>query len=131
MATFRSDDPLWRARLVYLGPPSYTLPVHLPYGQYGLFCVVCPAFMIAAWTLAGWKGSGIAIAAAVFATWRIWGYVDPDQPARKLIRVWATDWRPIRTRQHQAVRRSARHIRFQRPPRHVRQAQLTQRGSQP
>ena len=30
----RTDDDIYRARLVYLGPPGYTLPIHLPYAQY-------------------------------------------------------------------------------------------------
>jgi hypothetical protein len=41
----RTDDDIYRARLVYLGPPGYTLPVHLPYAQYGMFVVLVPLFM--------------------------------------------------------------------------------------
>ena len=41
----RTDDDIYRARLVYLGPPGYTLPFQLPYAQYGLFVVLVPAFM--------------------------------------------------------------------------------------
>jgi len=36
----RTDDDIYRARLVYLGPPGYTLPVHLPYAQYGMFILL-------------------------------------------------------------------------------------------
>ncbi len=32
-----TDDDIYRARLVYLGSPGYTLPVHLPYAQYVMF----------------------------------------------------------------------------------------------
>ena len=42
----RTDDDIYRARLVYLGPPGYTLPVHLPYAQYGLFMLLVPFFML-------------------------------------------------------------------------------------
>ena len=38
----RTDDDIYRARLVYLGPPGYTLPVHLPYAQYGMFMLLVP-----------------------------------------------------------------------------------------
>ena len=41
----RTDDDIYRARLVYLGPPGYTLPIQLPYAQYGLFLVLVPLFM--------------------------------------------------------------------------------------
>ncbi len=41
----RTDDDIYRARLVYLGPPGYTLPIQLPYAQYGLFIVLVPLFM--------------------------------------------------------------------------------------
>ena len=40
----RTDDDIYRARLVYLGPPGYALPMHLPYAQYGLFVVLVPLF---------------------------------------------------------------------------------------
>ena len=42
----RTDDDIYRARLVYLGPPEYTLPVHLPYAQYGMFVALVPLFML-------------------------------------------------------------------------------------
>ena len=41
----RTDDDIYRARLVYLGPPGYTLPIQLPYAQYGLFVLLVPLFM--------------------------------------------------------------------------------------
>jgi len=41
----RTDDDIYRARLVYLGPPGYTLPVQLPYAQYGVFILLVPLFM--------------------------------------------------------------------------------------
>ena len=42
----RTDDDIYRARLVYLGPPGYTLPVQLPYAQYGVFVLLVPLFML-------------------------------------------------------------------------------------
>ena len=41
----RTDDDIYRARLVYLGPPGYTLPMHLPYAQYGMFVLLVPLFV--------------------------------------------------------------------------------------
>ena len=41
----RTDDDIYRARLVYLGPPGYTLPIHLPYAQYGMFVLLVPLFV--------------------------------------------------------------------------------------
>ena len=45
----RTDDDIYRARLVYLGPPGYTLPVHLPYTQYGMFMLLVPLYMFIHW----------------------------------------------------------------------------------
>ncbi len=47
----RTDDDIYRARLVYLGPPGYTLPIQLPYAQYGLFVLLVPTFMGIRWVL--------------------------------------------------------------------------------
>ena len=47
----RTDDDIYRARLVYLGPPGYTLPVHLPYAQYGLFMLLVPLYMFIHWLI--------------------------------------------------------------------------------
>src|SRR5262245_18861236 len=41
----RTDDDIYRARLVYLGPPGYTLPFQLSYAQYGLFVLLVPVFV--------------------------------------------------------------------------------------
>src|SRR5437762_13454498 len=45
----RTDDDIYRARLVYLGPPGYTLPIQLPYAQYGLFVLLVPLYMFIHW----------------------------------------------------------------------------------
>ena len=42
----RTDDDIYRARLVYLGPPGYTLPVQLPYAQYGMFILLVPFYLV-------------------------------------------------------------------------------------
>src|SRR5262245_16612175 len=91
----RTDDDIYRARLVYLGPPGYTLPVQLPYAQYGLFLLLIPFYMgmhylvtmeidpVPAWELA----------LAMVTTSFVWRHVDPDRPARMVIRTALTDWR--------------------------------------
>ena len=94
----RTDDDIYRARLVYLGPPGYTLPVHLPYAQYGLFVVLVPLFMFIHWLFTftvdlfpAWE-----IALAIVTTSYVFRHVDPDRPARKVIRTALTDWRGSR-----------------------------------
>jgi hypothetical protein len=84
---------------VYLGPPGYSLPLQLPYTQYGLFAVLAIVFVLLGYLLTwsvdlfpAWE-----IAAAMFATSMVFRYVDPDQPARKVLHIALTDWR--RTRQ--------------------------------
>jgi hypothetical protein len=104
----RTDDDIYRARLVYLGPPGYTLPFHLPYAQYGLFVLLVPLFMFVHYLFTftfdlfpAWE-----IALAMVATSYIFRHVDPDRPARMVIRTALTDWR--RTSEPSAERREPR-----------------------
>ncbi|MFG3700429.1 hypothetical protein ACGF5C_21295 [Micromonospora sp. NPDC047620] len=104
----RTDDDIYRARLVYLGPPGYTLPVHLPYAQYGLFMLLVPLYMFIHWlfTLRVELFPAWEIALAIVTTSFIFRYVDPDRPARMVIRTALTDWR--RTREPAAEQRDPR-----------------------
>ncbi|MBF9134694.1 hypothetical protein I0C86_38055 [Plantactinospora sp. S1510] len=104
----RTDDDIYRARLVYLGPPGYTLPVHLPYTQYGLFMLLVLLYMFIHWLftlrvelIPAWE-----IALAIVSTSFIFRYVDPDRPARMVIRTALTDWR--RTREPATEQRDPR-----------------------
>jgi hypothetical protein len=95
----RTDDDIYRARLVYLGPPGYTLPVQLPYAQYGVFVLLVPLFMTIHYLLTFDPPSlfpAYEIALAMVATSLIFRYVDPDRPARMVIRTALTDWRHTR-----------------------------------
>jgi len=94
----RTDDDIYRARLVYLGPPGYTLPIQLPYAQYGLFVLLVPLYMFIHWLFTfkfelfpAWE-----IALAMVSTSLVFRYVDPDRPARMVIRTALTDWRHTR-----------------------------------
>jgi hypothetical protein len=91
----RTDDDIYRARLVYLGPPGYTLPMHLPYAQYGMFVVLVPLFWFIHYLITlhfdpfpAWE-----IALAMVSTSYVFRHVDPDRPARVVIRTALTDWR--------------------------------------
>ncbi|HEX2356018.1 MAG TPA: hypothetical protein VHI50_06120 [Micromonosporaceae bacterium] len=103
----RTDDDIYRARLVYLGPPGYTLPVHLPYAQYGMFVLLVPVYVLVHWLFTfefafpAWE-----IALAMVTTSYIFRHVDPDRPARVVIRTALTDWR--RTREPAVEQRDAR-----------------------
>ncbi|MFV2022457.1 MULTISPECIES: hypothetical protein [unclassified Micromonospora] len=112
----RTDDDIYRARLVYLGPPGYTLPIHLPYAQYGVFILLVPLYMFIHWAFTlnvelfpAWE-----IALAIVTTSFIFRYVDPDRPARMVVRTALTDWR--RTREPATEQRDPRlvasHIRI-------------------
>ncbi|HEX6970438.1 MAG TPA: hypothetical protein VF174_16720 [Micromonosporaceae bacterium] len=112
----RTDDDIYRARLVYLGPPGYTLPVHLPYAQYGLFMLLVPSYMFIRWLFTfeielfpAWE-----IALAIVTTSVIFRHVDPDRPARMVIRTALTDWRRTRepAKELRDARLVARHIRI-------------------
>jgi hypothetical protein len=104
----RTDDDIYRARLVYLGPPGYTLPIQLSYAQYGVFVVLVPIFMLVhyAFTLHFDLFPAWEIALAIVATSFIFRHVDPDRPARMVIRTALTDWHS--TREPVAERREAR-----------------------
>src|SRR5438477_7951610 len=106
----RTDDDIYRARLVYLGPPGYTLPVQLPYAQYGLFVLLVPLFMFIHYLFSSTVDPFPAweIALAMVSTSYIFRHVDPDRPARKVITTALTDWR--RTRESSTERREARLI---------------------
>ena len=104
----RTDDDIYRARLVYLGPPGYTLPVHLPYAQYGLFMLLVPLYVFIHYLFTftvelfpAWE-----IALAIVTTSYIVRHVDPDRPARMVIRTALTDWR--RTREPAVEQRDPR-----------------------
>lgn len=104
----RTDDDIYRARLVYLGPPGYTLPFHLSYAQYGLFAILVPFYMFIHYlfTLEVELFPSWEIALAMVTTSFVFRYVDPDRPARFVIRTALTDWR--RTREADAEQRDAR-----------------------
>jgi hypothetical protein len=104
----RTDDDIYRARLVYLGPPGYTLPIHLPYAQYGMFVFLVPLFMFLHYLMTfefdpfpAWE-----IALAMVTTSYVFRHVDPDRPARVVIRTALTDWR--RTREPAVEQRDPR-----------------------
>ena len=104
----RTDDDIYRARLVYLGPPGYTLPIQLPYAQYGVFVLLVPLFVFIHYLFSfsvdlfpAWE-----IALAMVTTSLIFRYVDPDRPARMVLRTALTDWR--HTREPRVEQREAR-----------------------
>ena len=104
----RTDDDIYRARLVYLGPPGYTLPIQLPYAQYGVFALLVPLFMFIRFLVTQHIDyfPAYEIALAMVATSLIFRYVDPDRPARMVVRTALTDWR--HTREPRAELRDAR-----------------------
>lgn len=109
----RTDDDIYRARLVYLGPPGYSLPVQLSYAQYGLFTMLAAGFTAAVCLPTGdIRWAGLTIGAAIFLTSYIGGHVNPDVPARAVIYLALTDWRPIKRDPQKLPRLSAGHVRF-------------------
>jgi hypothetical protein len=114
MPDYRTDDDIYRVRLVYLGPSEYTLPVHLPYAQWGLFAVLAAVLSAASWLLTGGLGwAPVAIGAAMPVTAVVWGHVNPDRPARTILRTVARDWRRTRPdREQRLPRLTARRIHF-------------------
>jgi hypothetical protein len=96
MTHFRDDDDIYRAKLVYLGPVGWTLPVHLPYAQLFVGAFLIAVFSLVLFLLTGdpaWTGAGIAAGLAV--THIIWRFVDFDRPARAVVRAAVIDRKKI------------------------------------
>ncbi len=104
MPTVISDDDIYRARLVYLGPSGYTLPVQLTYTQYGLGFAYMFLLITVGWLIFGTvEVIGCSIAAAIGLTYYTWRFVDYDQPVLAVLKVAFTDWRPLRGEREQPV----------------------------
>lgn len=106
----RPDDDIYRARLLFLGPKGFTLPVHLPYVAYPLFALVLAALVGLRWVTTGSVDlfPGIEIALAIVLTSVILRQVSPDRPIRTVVRTATTDWRRDRDgaeRAHRLVTR--------------------------
>lgn len=92
----RADDDIYRARLVYLGPPGYTLPFQFTYAEIGLFAACAAGFLLLGSILfsgVGFIGSTIALALAT--TYGICRQVDADVPVRKVLLAAFHDCRRI------------------------------------
>jgi hypothetical protein len=91
----RSDDDIYRARLLFLGPRGFTLPFHLPYVAYPLFVAVLALIIGLRFLLTGHADlfPAIEIALSIVVTSLILRQVSPDRPVRAVLRTAATDWR--------------------------------------
>jgi hypothetical protein len=106
----RPDDDIYRARLLFLGPKGFTLPVHLPYVAYPLFVAVLAAIVLMRFLVTGTVDMfpGIEIALSIVVTSVILRQVSPDRPVRAVLRTAATDWHRDREERHRATRVRAR-----------------------
>jgi hypothetical protein len=95
----RPDDDIYRAKLLFLGPKGFTLPVHLPYVAYPLFMVVLAVVILGRFLLTGHvdKFPAIEISLSIVLTSLILRQVSPDRPVRAVLRTAATDWRRDRS----------------------------------
>ncbi len=95
----RPDDDIYRARLLFLGPKGFTLPVHLPYVAYPMFLVILAFIMGLRYIVTGTVDffPAIEISLAIVATSLVLRQVTPDRPVRAVLRTAATDWRRDRS----------------------------------
>ncbi|MDQ1654534.1 MAG: hypothetical protein QOI35_3734 [Cryptosporangiaceae bacterium] len=102
----RPDDDIYRARLLFLGPKGFTLPVHLPYVAYPLFVGVLATIILLRFTFTGTVDMfpAIEIAVSIVLTSLILRQVSPDRPVRAVLRTAATDWRRDREDPERAMR---------------------------
>lgn len=109
----RADDDIWRVRLVFLGPPGYNFPIHLPYSQWALWFVLAFVFSAILVPLTGtWASTGLATGLSMIVTHIIWRQVDPDRPALKVLLTAAIDTKQIKAVKENTARLSANHIRI-------------------
>lgn len=93
----RDDDDIHRARLLYLGPPGHTLPIHLPYAQWGVGFLIFAVLSVIVVVLTGdivWIFSALAVSGVT--TSYLWRFVDPDRPARTVVRTAVLDAKTVR-----------------------------------
>lgn len=102
----RPDDDIYRARLLFLGPKGFTLPVHLPYVAYPLFVGVLATIVLLRFAFTGTVDlfPAIEIALSIVLTSVILRQVSPDRPVRAVLRTAATDWRRDRDAPARGVR---------------------------
>jgi hypothetical protein len=102
----RPDDDIYRAKLLFLGPKGFTLPVHLPYVAYPLFAVVLAVLMFVRWLLTRHVDMfpAIEISLSIVITSLILRQVSPDRPVRAVLRTAATDWRRDRSAEERGGR---------------------------
>jgi hypothetical protein len=91
-----TDDDVYRAKLVYLGPTGYTFPVQWPYQLWALLAVVITVVNVIFHFAFGSGSWGFATGLGAFITYVIWRQVNPDRPVRAVFTVMATDWRRVR-----------------------------------
>ena len=102
----RPDDDIYRAKLLFLGPRGFTLPVHLPYVAYPLFAGLLALLMTGRFVVTGTVDlfPAIEIALSIVLTSVILRQVSPDRPVRAVLRTAATDWRRDRAEADRAHR---------------------------
>jgi hypothetical protein len=102
----RPDDDIYRARLLFLGPKGFTLPVHLPYVAYPLFVCVLAAVVLLRFAFTGSVDvfPAIEIALSIVITSVVLRQVSPDRPVRAVLRTAATDWRRDREDTQRGIR---------------------------
>jgi hypothetical protein len=102
----RPDDDIYRARLLFLGPKGFTLPVHLPYVAYPLFVGVLAVIVLLRFLTTGTIEifPAIEISLSIVITSVILRQVSPDRPVRAVLRTAATDWRRDREDAERAIR---------------------------
>jgi hypothetical protein len=105
----RPDDDIYRARLLFLGPRGYTLPVQLPYVAYPLFAGMLALVVLLRFMILGTIDPfpAVEIAISLVLTSLILRRVSPDRPVRAVLRTAATDWRPRRAAAERADRVTA------------------------
>lgn len=93
MAKMRTDDSIWRAKLVYLGWGRTALPVQWPYVKWVLFLAIFTGTtMLLGLILQTFYVVFMTPGVSLIATSFIYDRVDADRRVRDVVRTAATDW---------------------------------------
>jgi hypothetical protein len=91
MTKVRETSGLRRHNSVYLGPEGYTFPFQFTYAQYGLYGIATAIGVL----IGAVAGSTLVVCWLLLPLWfcaaLIWRKVDPDRPARKVVKTLALD----------------------------------------
>jgi hypothetical protein len=90
----KTDDDVYRARVIFLGPKGFTLPFRLPFITYVTGAALLVVSVLVRLALTGGLGFPTwEICFTLLGTWAIHRSISPDRPVRAVLSTWVHGWR--------------------------------------